>query len=117
VRGYLTICLCSLFVLHAASASPALASPPSPSRAAEGGTLDALRTVDNNRDDWRRTTRGWERKSNWNLHRADVDPVVHTPMPHPAAVTGLILLLSIGALVAFSPEPRGRRPVFVASRR
>jgi hypothetical protein len=60
------------------------------------------------RDDrWRRTTRGWEQTANW-PRAVRVAPSA-PPAPHPLVVAALLLLLSIGALVAFSPDTAVRR--------
>jgi hypothetical protein len=64
---------------------------------------------------WRRTTRGWERRSEWELARTRrVTPPLAAV--HPLLPAALILLLSTAALVAFSPARRTGKLALSASR-
>ena len=48
-------------------------------------------------DDWRRTTRGWERISSWK-HKPQVRPPAWNV--HPGLVAGFVVLVSYGSLLA-----------------
>ena len=54
-------------------------------------------------DDWRRTTLGWERKSEWNLPTQSDEPLANklatAKRLHPSLVAFFVLAVSIGALL------------------
>lgn len=69
-------------------------------------------------DDWRRTSRGWERMSDWRLRRAR--SIARPPLTavNPLLVAALLLLISLGALLAFSPaRPGSDKIMLLATRR
>lgn len=120
MRGILCLCLLSgIAAIVWDAPTAALAAPRSDVSAAQvRGNVDGAHVTGRNSNDWRRTSHGWERKSNWAC-RTRISPVAVLPIPHPLVVAALVLLLSLAALVGLSPAPNGdrRRVSIVASRR
>ena len=71
------------------------------------GQLRAPRAADSEHEEipWRRTADGWENANNWRhltSARQPQLPMRSLPLPHPLTFAALQILLSVGALVAFS---------------
>lgn len=61
-------------------------------------------------DTWRRTAQGWEKTSDWQEDVPVIAPEwIHVGSIHPALVASFQLLISLGALVAWTPAAPARQ--------
>ena len=67
-----------------------------------GDDLAASRAVAPQDESWRRTRHGWQRNTDWpqSSHGATQEP----NLCHPLVVVALVLLLSVGGLIAFPAD-------------
>lgn len=86
-----------------------LAATPLPSAKAATGATRAVAPLSSSlegkrEDDWRRTTRGWERKRSWRIARSGTESGGWRQL-HPLLLAALQTLICLGALLA-AHQPR-----------